>query len=160
MPKRVFSNITIDFFNSTKSRINKRFVLELVNDIFVALENNKRWQIGVNIVGEQRIKNLNKLYRNKDKVTDILSFAENDVKCNYKKFFNSESLEQEDLGEMFICWQKVENQAKKLSWTKKKTFTSLVVHGILHLLGYDHIKDIDAEKMQQMEQKIIAKFIF
>lgn len=160
MPKRVFSNITIDFSNSTKSRISERFVLELVNNIFVALENKRKRQIGINVVGKQRIKNLNKLYRNKDKATDILSFAEIDVKCNYKKFFNSESLEQEYLGEMFICWQEVEKQAKKLSWTKEKTFASLVVHGVLHLLGYDHIKDTDAEKMQKMEQNIMKNFTF
>lgn len=150
-------SINLYFSNSTKSRISRNFVLKLVNNIFAALENSKKWQIEVNIVGEKAIKKLNRLYRNKDKATDILSFAENDVEYSYKSFFKDESSDAENLGEIFICWQEVQRKSKELFWTQEKMFSFLVVHGILHLLGYDHIEDSEAEKMQAMEQKIMKK---
>ncbi len=150
-------NIDLHFSNSTKCRISEGFILKLVNNIFAALENSKDCQIGINIVGETKIRKLNKLYRNKDKVTDILSFAEIDVKYTYKKFFDNGSSGLEDLGEMFICWQEVKRKAESFSWKQEKMFAFLVVHGVLHLLGYDHIKDVDAEKMQKMEQKIMMR---
>lgn len=147
--------IYLSFSNSTQAKISQKFVQKIIDDVFSVLGKKGEYRLGVSIVGEKKIKNLNKTYRKKDKSTDVLSFAENDVKCKYSIFFKSYDSDAKDLGEVFICWQKIKIQAKNFSRSLEEEFIFLVIHGVLHLFGYDHIQKKKAEKMQAMEQKIM-----
>lgn len=99
-------------------------------------------QISIALLSEEQIKELNRVYRNKNKVTDVLSF---NLEDDYI------------LGEILICPEQARGQAKERKNTYKAELQLLTIHGILHLLGYDHEKNLKEEKRQQaMEQEIIA----
>ena len=97
--------------------------------------------ISIALVSEKEIKDLNKVYRNKNKITDVLSF----------------SIDSEDvLGEVLICLKQAKRQAKINHKTNKLELQLLTTHGILHLLGYDHERsDKDALEQERLEQEIL-----
>ena len=97
--------------------------------------------IGVSFVDDTEIQRLNRLYRNKDKVTDVLSFA-------------SDYVEQTGhLGDVIIDFAQAERQAEG---DIELELTDLLVHGILHVLGYDHEEPTDAERMFPLQDAIVA----
>jgi len=100
-------------------------------------------QISVALVLPQEIRKMNLVYRAKDKVTDVLSFELDD------KYV---------LGEIIICLDQAKKQAKGKKNSIKHELQLLTVHGILHLLGYDHEKN-EKEFLRQtkMEEKILSK---
>jgi probable rRNA maturation factor len=100
-------------------------------------------QISIALISAPQIKKLNRVYRKKNKITDVLSF---NMDSTYI------------LGEVLICPSQARRQAKERSHTYKAELQLLTIHGILHLLGYDHEKSITEEKKQQnAEQKILAQ---
>ena len=100
-------------------------------------------QISIALVNEQQIKGLNRVYRKKNKITDVLSFVmDNDY----------------ILGEVLICLDQARRQAKEKKNTQKAELQLLTVHGILHLLGYDHEKNTkEAIRQELAEQKILSE---
>jgi len=99
--------------------------------------------ISIAFVAKSEMQKLNKKFRGIDKPTDVLAFGEN-LKSEYRnpKFF--------DLGEVVICPEVVEE--------KKETIEEVLVHGILHLCGYDHEKsEKEAEEMESQEKKYLSK---
>jgi probable rRNA maturation factor len=98
-------------------------------------------EVSVNLVGEAKIRALNKKYRHKDKATDVLSFPLGDGS-----------------GDIFICLSIAKNEAKRENITIKEKLAQLTVHGFLHLSGYDHEKSKnDADVMFRIEGKILNK---
>ncbi len=87
------------------------------------------------LVGDSQIKKLNRIYRKKNCVTDVLSF--------------------EGLNEIFICLPQAERQAKKLKKSLKNELTRLLAHGIVHLQGFDHKTKAETEIMKSWEEKIL-----
>lgn len=114
---------------------------------FEKAEHLKSNQISIVIVGNQRIKTLNKKYRKKDKVTDVLSFAQCDIDQKYQLATNRY------LGEIFINFRQAQKQSKNV----KKEILNLLVHGYLHLKGYTHSDKEDIIKMRKLTEKIILK---
>ena len=114
---------------------------------FEKVEHLKSNQISIVIAGDQRIKTLNKKYRKKDKVTDVLSFAQCDIDQKYQLATNRY------LGEIFINFR----QAKKQSKNVKDEILNLLVHGYLHLKGYTHDNDENMIRMKKLTEKIILK---
>jgi probable rRNA maturation factor len=104
-------------------------------------------EIVVRIVDEQESAELNQQYRHKSGPTNILSFpAElpDDIGLNL-------------LGDLVICAPVVEKEAKEQNKLLAHHWAHIVVHGVLHLLGYDHIDDADAEVMEDKEIAILNK---
>ena len=102
------------------------------------------------ICGPITIKRINRDYRNKDAVTDVISFALLD---------NEDAVEYEDcieLGDIFINRHRVFSQAKEYGHSVKREFVFLFVHGLLHLLGYDHMNKEDEEKMFSLQRQIVG----
>lgn len=98
----------------------------------------------VNIIESQQ---LNKQYRQKDKPTNVLSFP----------FEVPAGIELNLLGDLVICTQVVEQEAKAQNKALFDHWAHMVIHGCLHLVGYDHINDTDANEMEAIEVKILAK---
>lgn len=110
----------------------------------------KKADVSIAIVGDKAIRSLNKTYRGLDKVTDVLSFGK-DKRQNKFDF-----TPKEYLGEIIICRLQAEKQAKIAKHSLNSEITLLLTHGFLHLLGYDHEKNIkEAVKMEKLEEKII-----
>lgn len=105
-------------------------------------------EISINLVGETKIKNLNKKYRNKNTATDVLSFPLSTVVL--KKYGIL------PLGDIFICLSVAKKEAREENISIEKKLAWFTVHGFLHLLGYDHEKsEKDAKKIFVLEKKIL-----
>lgn len=102
------------------------------------------------IVGKTKIRNINRDYRNIDRETDVISFANIDSD-DYD--YLSDDI---NLGDIFINVDRVKSQAKKYEHSIKREFVFLFVHGMLHLLGYDHMKKEDEEVMFNLQDKIVG----
>ena len=103
------------------------------------------------ICGPITIKKINREYRNKDAVTDVISFA----------YLDSNEITKDDelieLGDIFINRKRVLSQAKEYEHSTKREFIFLFVHGLLHLLGYDHMNEEDEKEMFALQKKIIGE---
>ncbi len=102
------------------------------------------------IVGPISIHRINRDYRNIDRVTDVISFAllDNDDPVQYE--------DDVELGDIFINRKRVLSQAEEYGHSVKREFVFLFVHGLLHLLGYDHMTPEDEEEMFGLQKKIVG----
>ncbi|WP_226662896.1 rRNA maturation RNase YbeY [Microbulbifer aggregans] len=107
-------------------------------------------EISLRIVDEDESQALNLQYRGKDKPTNVLSFPA-DI---------PEELGLPLLGDLVICAQVVASEAEQQHKALAAHWAHMVVHGTLHLLGYDHIEDDEAEIMENLETRIMARMGF
>ncbi len=106
------------------------------------------------ITDNDQIKGINRKYRGKDKATDVISFA-------YRENPFPEIKPIEDLGDIFISIEKALEQSEKFEVSIVCEVTKLLVHGILHLIGYDHEKTAeDARKMEELEENILNNICY
>lgn len=105
------------------------------------------------IVGKTKIRNINRDYRNIDRVTDVISFANIDSD-DYDYLVEDGEV---NLGDIFINVDRVKSQAKKYGHSIKREFMFLFVHGMLHLLGYDHMEKEDEKIMFSLQDRIIGE---
>ena len=115
-------------------------------------------EASINLIGENKIRELNKKYRDKNEPTDVLSFpmAENIHDPSFK--FQVSGSMIHDIGDIFICLSIAKNEAKRENITIKEKLAQLATHGFLHLLGYDHEKSKQSAKnMFELENKILSK---
>ena len=112
--------------------------------------------VNVLIVDPDEMRRINKETRNIDSVTDVLSFPY--FEYNAPGFFDRELIEWADediLGDIVICADKIIRQAEEYGHSQKRELAFLTVHSMLHLTGYDHISDQDAELMEEEQRKIM-----
>ncbi|ELO1554861.1 rRNA maturation RNase YbeY [Aeromonas hydrophila] len=107
-------------------------------------------EVTVRIVDKAESNELNLTYRGKDKPTNVLSFP----------FEAPPGLELPLLGDLVICRQVVEREAAEQGKPLMAHWAHMVVHGSLHLLGYDHIEDDEAEEMEALERDIMQELGF
>lgn len=107
-------------------------------------------EVTIRLVDEQESHQLNLQYRGKDKSTNVLSFP----------FEAPPDIELDLLGDLIICKQVVEKEAAEQNKALNAHWAHMVVHGALHLLGYDHIEDNEAEEMEAIETEIMLKMGF
>ncbi len=126
----------------------KRKIKDIQNDNFFG---KKKYSFSLKLSSTKEIKNLNKQFRKKNKETDILSFP-NQTK---KKFQILKKVNKEIyLGDIIINFKKMNTSSKELF---KKHLDILWIHGLVHLFGYDHKKDINYKKMNAIENKFLKK---
>ncbi len=111
-------------------------------------EHVKNAYFGVIFVNLEEIQRINKEYRGIDKVTDVISFALEDRKDNI-------NMDMHILGDIYICIPKMIEQANSYGHSIKRELSFLTVHGLLHLLGYDHMTKEDEEKMFGLQELIL-----
>jgi len=134
--------------NLTTNEIDESFI-EKVAEIIFKGENIKEGDLSVVFLGAGRMRKLNKKYRKKNKVTDVLSFEPS------KKF---PAGPEKELGEVVICLQEVKKSAKRLNFDYNKELARIFIHGLLHLLGYDHEKgEKEAKKMEKKQESYLAQ---
>ena len=107
-------------------------------------------EMTIRIVDEEESQTLNREYRGKDYPTNVLSFP----------FEVPEGIELPLLGDLVICRQVMECEAKEQQISLASHWAHLAVQGTLHLLGYDHIEEAEAEEMEGLETKIMQKLGF
>lgn len=103
----------------------------------------------INLVDDNVIKKINKQTRGQNKITDVLSFAWQEDKLVKSDF----------LGEIYISISQIKRQAKEYKVSLKEEFFRMLVHGILHLVGYDHLKEKEANIMFKKQENILKELI-
>jgi len=111
-------------------------------------EKVKNATFSIVFVDNEKIQYLNKNYRNIDRITDVISFAFED---NAKVVYNNVRF----LGEIYICIPRMIEQAKDYGHTEVRELAFLTVHGLLHLLGYDHMTKEDEKVMFALQEVIL-----
>jgi len=128
----------IEVNNLVKTPISKNWIKRVIQKSLHILKQTKKLEdISIALLGDKTIKKLNKIYRGINKITDVLSF--------------------EEVNEIIICYSQAKRQAKEQKHSLKKELEILLIHGLLHLLGYDHEKNKDALKMRKLEKKLLNK---
>lgn len=130
----------IKLYNQTDVEINE--VSKLLKKVFKKVKEKKNMSIV--FVSLEQIQELNKNYRQIDKVTDVLSFPNDDP-------------DDKTLGDIFISMDKAKEQAISYGHSFEREVGFLAVHGYLHLLGYDHHSKEDEEKMVFMQESILKR---
>ncbi len=125
-------------YGIVKKVLKRTLKMEKVNNAFFS----------VVLVDEKKIQEINKEYRNIDRVTDVISFAFED---NDKREYNDIRV----LGEIYICIPRMKEQAKMYGHTETREIAFLAVHGLLHLLGYDHTKSKEDEEIMFGKQELV-----
>lgn len=148
--------------NFEKVGVRYRGLIRKVYDFAIKYTKNdfKYAVITVSFANTKKIKELNSQYRNVDKATDVLSFPMLDIVYPQKlKDFYSEVSPDGSLylGDVVICPKVAKIQAKEYGHSKKREISFLALHGLLHVLGYDHIKKEDEVVMQKTANDILQQ---
>ena len=139
--------ITYSIFNETNENLDI-YMDKLYSLLEFALKKEKLDNVEFNVifVDSNKIHEINKEYRGIDRVTDVISFAlEDDIDIE---------LDHRLLGDIYICVERAEEQAKEYEHSFLREISFLMIHGLLHLLGYDHMKE-DEEKIMFGKQEEI-----
>lgn len=129
---------------------DQRLDSDLLNDLNQLADNLlkakgiKEAEVSITFVDNLKIKELNKTYREKDEVTDVLSFP----------------IDEELLGEVIISLPRAVEQAEDYGHSLEREVAFLMVHGLLHILGYDHKNNADKAKMRQAEEEFLEEYGF
>ena len=107
--------------------------------------NIKDKYISIVFVNNEKIHEINKTYRNVDRPTDVISFA----------FLDNFDIDDTSLGEIYISVDKIKEQAISYNHSELREECFLLVHGLLHLLGYDHMKKEDETVMFKLQEEIL-----
>jgi len=130
---------TFDIFDEYGYKEDYSYLDDVINHTFEILD-IKNANMSLIFIDDNKMKELNKTYRGVDRTTDVLSFALED-NSNIK-------LPIRELGEVYISIPKMIEQAKEFNHSEKRELSFLTCHGLLHLLGYDHTKSEEEEKIQ------------
>ena len=109
-------------------------------------------EISLSFVSKDEIHRLNRIYRNVDRHTDVLSFP-------MVEDFNEIEEDDEEilLGDVVICREQAREQAKEYGHSEARELTYLFVHSVLHLLGYDHMEDEEKKEMRAREEEVMTQ---
>ena len=128
----------------------KRNIQKILNEI-----NYPDYDLGILLTTNKTIKKYNKFYRNKNKPTDILSFSYYpDLEPGSR--IKPASEEEKNLGDLIISLERTKTDAKQLGIPFKTRLNQLVVHGICHLLGYDHVTEKAYQQMKKKEELLLS----
>ncbi len=119
------------------------------------LNPDTEFELTIRIVDKDEIQVLNKTYRHKDKPTNVLSFPYEGF-----EFDVPEEIQLPLLGDLIICHDIVVEEAQQQAKTIEQHWAHMVVHGVLHLKGYDHLEDSEAEQMEALEVRILQYLQF
>ena len=122
------------------------------NDLGFEGWDNKSVVIGLSLSNNDAVQKLNFEFRGKDKPTNVLSFANIDDECFENEFLAEDVIE---LGDIIMAIETLEDEANIKGISLKAHFSHLLVHGILHLFGYDHQDDDEADEMESIEIDIL-----
>jgi len=131
----------IEINNLTALPVNEEFLRKVAKKVLEG-ENKKEADLSIALVNQDRIRELNKKYKRKNRVTDVLAFPDREL----------------GLGEIVICPQEVKKNAKKFWETFETELARVLIHGLLHLLGYNHDKSGKfAEEMKKKEEYYLSQ---
>jgi probable rRNA maturation factor len=153
--KLVISKV-IEINNKTRSNINIKLVKKIAKE-FLKIYNKQNYQVSIAFVGDARIKKLNKEYCKINQATDVLAFpGEDDTSAPRQRSGQARS-EQDFLGEIIIDYAQIKRQAKEYSKNVKEELIFILMHGLLHLVGYTDRDEKSKQEMLALGVSLIRK---
>ena len=147
----------------SRSRIDTNIVKRVLRQSCKKARCPKGAEVSVIFVGDAKMRGLNRKYRGKNKTTNVLAFAA------LTPALSSPSPQPSprgrgglggvrDLGDIFISIPEAKREAKKYGWTAQYAVARLALHGLLHLVGFNHVEDKEARKMELLEADILKHY--
>jgi probable rRNA maturation factor len=133
----------------------QQVILNVVTATAKLVKLPKNSEVSVLLVDNGYIKELNLIYRNKNVPTDVLSFAMNELADDEPEYDNTEEVNL--LGDIVISLEQALAQSQDYGHSLARELGYLTVHGMLHLLGYDHETEEEAKGMRHLEEKIMKE---
>ena len=144
--------------NLTRNSIDEEFVRQIIQKVLDGEDVKEEIELSVAFIGSGKMRGLNKKYRGKNRVTDVLAFPES--KIIFEKFRIGPFKKVKGLGEIVICTREVEKDARRLKRSFKQELSRVLIHGLLHLLGYDHQKgEKKAKEMEKKQEQYLLKVL-
>ena len=138
----------VEFSNETKEKVVELPTLKKLIKYAIKYMSLEKIEFGVIFVDNKKIHELNKEYRNIDRETDVITFR----LADYEKVeYNGVTV----LGDIYISLDKAKSQSEEYGHSYLRELSFLLVHGFLHLLGYDHMNEIDEKKMFSLQEEIL-----
>lgn len=153
----------LEIYDKTKDCVDEKHI-ELVKNVlqFASKQLNLKdnTEMSVTFVNNDEIKEINSKYRGVDRATDVISFAIEDGEDEFPLIMDDEMAAEipENIGDIFVSIDKVAEQAEFLNHSYERELGFLVVHGFLHLNGYDHMKQEDEDIMFPLQRKIMDDY--
>lgn len=140
--------VNVTFSNETNKNVSEKKELKKLINYAVKYLNLKDIEFGVIFVDNNKIKELNRIYRNKDRETDVITFRLADYE---EVIFNNVNI----LGDIYISLDKALSQSIEYNHSYLRELSFLLIHGFLHLLGYDHMNEEDEKVMFKLQEEIL-----
>lgn len=143
----------IEINNLTTVSVDEEFLKKIIDKVLAG--ESEKGDLSIVFVGPGRMKKINKSYLGRNRTTDVLSFPESKIKL--KQFKIGPLEKSESLGEIVICLREVKKNAKRYKVDFKTELARILIHGLLHLLGYDHEKsEKEAQKMETKQNHYLS----
>lgn len=150
----------LELFDEVESGLDCDLILKVFEEVKIEFSLPDNVSAELTVVDEEEIRRVNKEFRNVDSVTDVLSFPALEVKLPFRAedypFDVDFSTGQLMLGEIMLCYKRAQEQSLEYGHSIQRECCYLVLHGLLHLLGYDHIDERDKALMREKEEKILS----
>ncbi|MBQ9267555.1 MAG: rRNA maturation RNase YbeY [Clostridia bacterium] len=148
--------IEINYNNITKMPKEEKLIKQVVKKVLEAEEIKHDVDVYITLTNNEEIHKINKEYRDVDRPTDVLSFPmyEREEIPGLKE--DKQSDEEEILGDIIVSVEKVKEQAEEYGHSFERELAYLVTHGMLHILGYDHMIEEEKKVMRAREEAILS----
>jgi len=149
--------------NQNDFDLNTDEIKNISDYLFKILEKEENNELNVVFIGKEEIRDVNKKYRNIDKETDVLSFSYVDDKRIFGFIDDAGSFKDEHgfftVGEILVCPLAADENIKvyKKNWSLNKELIFLIIHGMLHIYGYDHEKDEEKLLMEKKQESLLSE---
>lgn len=149
----------IEINNLTTVEIDEEFLKKIISAVLKGEKVEKKVELSIALIGSGRMRKLNRKYRSKNRVTDVLAFPESEV--IFEKFKIGPLKKAKSLGEIIICLREVKKNSKRFESGFEKELARVVIHGALHLLGYEDEKGEEkAKEMEKKQEKYLSEIKF
>lgn len=151
----------LEIFDEVDSNLDFTLIQQVFEEYKRCFDLPDNVSVELTIVDEDTIKSVNKQFRNVDNVTDVLSFPSLDVILPFAAEDYPLDIDPQSgeimLGEIMLCYSRMAEQSVEYGHSKERESCYLVLHGLLHLLGFDHVEQEDKAQMREQEELILGK---
>jgi probable rRNA maturation factor len=147
--------VKIDIFTSPHYPVNRKIIRNAVKESLTKVGIKSFVQIGISVVGDRKVRSLNRKFRGQDKTTNVLSFPLHGPNTDLESTLRTGKTIP--LGDIVISYPVARLEAAEQNILVDDMLGRLTVHGMLHLVGFDHEDGFEARQMEKLEDDIFAK---
>lgn len=147
--------VKIDIFTSPHYPVDRKVIRKAVEQSLVKVGIKSFVQVAVSVVGDRKVKSLNRKFRGQDKTTNVLAFPLHGPNTDFDE--SPQAGKTVPLGDVVISYPVARLEAAEQNVLVDQMLGRLTVHGVLHLLGFDHEDDFEARQMEKLEDDIFVK---